>query len=443
MIVLMLVLTWLTLTDTTMVCLAFMTVPNDELIALHYEVHEWHGDRYEWPPSASRWHVLIENIPHILFYFMQLNRHLNLIVVIRIIWIIAPSTRRWCESPTNLNWSWPKSLSHESCWSSRASKLIIQTWPWCWSQTCWYSRASRWSEQWASLTAAWFLFVVLTFSTPEQNLNTWDREWFLKRLSFGRCWPNTEAWTNFVRTSEGLRCVPTFSYDLMPSLRTSWIHKRLRSICFDFLEMPRREAIVFLADEPVLSVILISLERIADFSSLMKCLIASDSTAAWVITYNSASALEWYWNLSTACRWDIDWEQRDQGSTGWSTWSLTSSPIWIWIAHNFYWNRTLRICCWNLRIHDVDEVSSLIDTLEKMNEVLEIWCLGIRQWLWQLSDRQLDVIPELWHTRECLPIAVLNLECMLFVTFDLIFFRDRLRLDSVCGRSSCNFEKVQ
>ena len=62
---------------------------------------------------------------------------------------------------------------------------------------------------------------------------------------------------------------------------------------FDFLEMPRREAIVFPADESVLSVIFTSLERIADFSSLMKCLNANDSTAAWVIAYNSASALEW------------------------------------------------------------------------------------------------------------------------------------------------------
>ena len=35
-----------------------------------------------------------------------------------------------------------------------------------------------------------------------------------------------------------------------------------------------------------------SLERIADLSSLMKCLIANESTDAWVMAYNSASALE-------------------------------------------------------------------------------------------------------------------------------------------------------
>ena len=180
----------------------------------------------------------------------------------------------------------------KSCWFWIVSKLIIQTWPWCWLQTCWYSRASRWSEQWASLTAVWLTCNPLTFSTLEQNLNTWDREWSLKRLSFGRCWPNTEFWTNFARTSEGLRCVSTFSSDMTPSLRTSWIHKCLSSMCFDFLEMPRREAIVLPADESILIVIFTSLERIADFSSLMKCLIARDSTAAWVIAHNFASALE-------------------------------------------------------------------------------------------------------------------------------------------------------
>ena len=98
----------------------------------------------------------------------------------------------------------------KSCWFWIASKLIIQTWHWCWLQTWWYSHACRWSEQWASLTAVWCMCVALTFSTPEQNLNTWDREWSLKRLIFGRCWPNTEAWTNFVRTSEGIVMCPNF-----------------------------------------------------------------------------------------------------------------------------------------------------------------------------------------------------------------------------------------
>ena len=38
-------------------------------------------------------------------------------------------------------------------------------------------------------------------------------------------------------------------------------------MCFDFLEMPRREAIVLPAEESVLTMILTSLERIADLNS--------------------------------------------------------------------------------------------------------------------------------------------------------------------------------
>ena len=62
--------------------------------------------------------------------------------------------------------------------------------------------------------------------------------------------------------------------------------------CALILEMPRRDAIVFPAEESVLTMILTSLERIADLNSWMKCLIASDSTDAWVIACSSASADE-------------------------------------------------------------------------------------------------------------------------------------------------------
>ena len=172
----------------------------------------------------------------------------------------------------------------KSWWSWNASKLIIQTWPCCWTHTWWYSRASRWSLSWLSLTAPWLPWNEVTFATPDPTLNTWDNEWSLKRLSLGRWLPNTGAWTNFVRTSEGLWWVPTFSSDMTPSLRMSWIHKCLSSMCFDFL--------VLSADESVLRVIFTSLERIADFSSLMMCLIANESTAAWAMAYSSASALE-------------------------------------------------------------------------------------------------------------------------------------------------------
>ena len=57
--------------------------------------------------------------------------------------------------------------------------------------------------------------------------------------------------------------------------------------------MPKRDAIVFCAEESVVIVILASRERIADFNFWMKCLVASDSTVAWVIAYSSASADEW------------------------------------------------------------------------------------------------------------------------------------------------------
>ena len=106
------------------------------------------------------------------------------------------------------------------------------------------------------------------------------------------------AWAEwgFCLLFSGLWWVPTFSSEMTPRLRMSWIHRCLSSICFDFLEMPRREAIVFLLKNRLWqwsSRFLTSLEGIAVLHSWMKCLIASDSTAAWVIAYNSASVDEW------------------------------------------------------------------------------------------------------------------------------------------------------
>ena len=154
----------------------FLHRPNDELMALHYEVHEWHDDRYPWPPSASRWHILIENIPDILIYFLQLNPAFES-------W---SSSSEWSEPSLPRRGGGAKALRilieadlnrwiMKSCWSWRASKLIIQTWPWCWPHTCWYSRASRWSEQWASLTAAWYLIRCLDL------LYTWTELEYLRQ----------------------------------------------------------------------------------------------------------------------------------------------------------------------------------------------------------------------------------------------------------------------
>ena len=104
----------------------------------------------------------------------------------------------------------------KSCWFwNKTSKLIIQTWPWCWAQT-WCSRASLWSSTWLPL----WLWRPWT-RTIELTLNTWDNDESLKRLSLGRWLPNTDAWTNLVRMSEGLWWVPTFSNDMTPSPRMS------------------------------------------------------------------------------------------------------------------------------------------------------------------------------------------------------------------------------
>ena len=202
-------------------------------------------------------------------------------------------------------WSWNESKSGIQIWPRD------KRWPWCWPQPCWYT-FERTSWAWLLLTSSLTSLIAAIFSTPEQYLWTWDKLGSLKRLSFGRCWPRTAAWTNFVSTSDGLRWVRAFSSDMNLSLRMSWNHTCLSSMFFDFLEMPRHEAIVFPAEESVLTMILISLERIADLKSWMKCLIASDSTDAWVIAYNSASADETkHWCLCSTCWSDVDQEYSD------------------------------------------------------------------------------------------------------------------------------------
>ena len=275
------------------------------------------------------------------------------IIWISWLWQHAPSTRRWCECSPDSSWGMPESLS-KNLWDSKELKSSIQTWPltrrWprCCLQACSYTLESTWFTLRfvSSLTMTSFSFdlTVLTIATPSPYFNAWDKAGSLKRLSLGRCWPRTAAWTNFVSTSDGLWWVPTFSSDMIPSLRTSWIHRCLSSICFDFLEIPSLDAIVFPAYESVLrlmTVILTSCERIADLNS-------------WMI---------WYWSLCSACRCNSDWEQSKQWPASWSPWSLISCPIRIWIADDLNWSESLSIWGWNLRLHDEDEVLCLIDML--------------------------------------------------------------------------------
>ena len=161
-------------------------------------------------------------------------------------------------------------------------------WPWCWLQACWYTLESTWfALQFVfslTVTSSFFDLTVLIFSTPRPYLKTWDNVGSLKRLSFGGCQARTAAWTNFVSTSDGLWCVPTlFKWDDAFTENILKSHRCLSSMCFDFLQcltlMPSSSP----ADESVLTVILTSLERIADLHSWVKRLIASDSTVAWVI----------------------------------------------------------------------------------------------------------------------------------------------------------------
>ena len=222
---------------------------------------------------------------------------------------------------------------------------------------------------------------IVTLSTPKPHLKTWDKAGSLKRLSFGRTWPRTAAWTNFVRTSDGLWWVPTFS-SKMPSLRMSWIHRCLSSMCFDFLDMPKRDAVAFRAEESVSTVILTSLERIADLNSWMKCLIASDSTVAWVIAYSSALADEWdteAWVLVDALLTennvmsDLLVDLRDFDI-------LPNLNLNSWQSQLEWDLENLGL---ELRLHNEDEVSCLVDILEEMLEVVEVWFLGIWQRSWQ------------------------------------------------------------
>ena len=122
----------------------------------------------------------------------------------------------------------------KSCWSWNASKLIIQTWPCCWAHA-WCSRASLWSSTWLPLWSLWKPWTCAI----ELTLNTWVNEESLERLSLGRWLPNTEDWTNFVRTSEGLWWVPMFQVTWLlhwecPESTNVWARCALTSLkCLD------------------------------------------------------------------------------------------------------------------------------------------------------------------------------------------------------------------
>ena len=235
-----------------------------------------------------------------------------------------------------------------------------------------------------------------------------------RSLSLGRRLPNTDAWTNLVRMSEGLRWVPIFSSDMTPSLgecpesTNAWALCALTSLkCQDV-----RPSFFLLMS--------LSLELFSH--PLKESLIWVPWWSAWS-PMNRLMPESWQW------------------SAGWPSWSLTSGPIWIWIRYNFYWNEPLRICCWNLRLHDIDIVSSLIDILEKMNEVVEVDTLGIDEWPWQFFDRELDVISELRHPQE-LANSCPEFWVHLLFALDLIFFWNLLNLDSICRWLPLDFEKT-
>ena len=125
----------------------------------------------------------------------------------------------------------------------------------------------------------------------------------LQRFSFGRCWHRTAAWTNLASASDRLLWVPTYSSEMTPALRMSWIQRCLGSICFAFLDMPRRVAIV-LPEESVLTTVCTSLEWVLDKHSCMKCLIANDSTDGWVIHCTWLFQPQALWDgVSTAKPW--------------------------------------------------------------------------------------------------------------------------------------------
>ena len=114
---------------------------------------------------------------------------------------------------------------------------------------------------------------------------------------------------------------PTFASEMIPSLRTSWIHRCLSSMCFDSLEMPRSEAIDFLAEELVLTMILRFSKTIFESNSWMKCLSASDSTDA--LSHGMQLCFCW-WMWRTCLNWIrrqyIDSTESQQWSACWYFW---------------------------------------------------------------------------------------------------------------------------
>ena len=90
----------------------------------------------------------------------------------------------------------------------------------------------------------------------------------------------------------------------------------------------------------------------------------------WCLSHRIELAFRWWmsnWCLSPACWLKIDVEHRNQWTWGWLPWFLTSCPVWIRIAADLNWKFAILISDRKLRLHDEDEVSCLIDILEKMN----------------------------------------------------------------------------
>ena len=183
-------------------------------------LEDWH------PVLAFEWiHDLTLTCLNLLILSVLSVRSLDADVAWVHIWVWLMLLKFWVRI---FCWSWKESSSNIQIWPCEIC------WPCFWPQTFWYTllllielrEHGCWHLPWQ----AW----------------TWSKLVFLKWLSFRRCWPRTAAWTNFVSTSDGLWWGPTFSSEMTPSLRISWIHRCLSSICFDYLEMPRRKAIVCL-----------------------------------------------------------------------------------------------------------------------------------------------------------------------------------------------------
>ena len=87
-----------------------------------------------------------------------------------------------------------------------------------------------WDEYWTCFTEGWTVFADL-----------WELT--LKMFKRGRCWLRTDVGSYFVRTSEGLKWVPTFLSSNLPSLTSSWIQRYLSSMYFECLQIPNLEAI--------------------------------------------------------------------------------------------------------------------------------------------------------------------------------------------------------